>query len=57
MLGKILAKIFGSKNDRLIKMYRKIVKTINVLEPTIEPLTDEELKAKTAEFKERNNFV
>jgi len=53
MLGKILAKIFGSKNDRLIKMYRKIVKTINVLEPTIEPLTDEELKAKTAEFKER----
>ncbi|MGD9947798.1 MAG: preprotein translocase subunit SecA [Desulfobulbus sp.] len=53
MLGKILAKIFGTKNDRLIKRYRRIVKTINALEPAIEPLTDDELKAKTAEFKER----
>ena len=53
MLGKILAKTFGSKNDRLIKMYRKIVKSINALEPTIEPLSDEELKAKTVEFKDR----
>jgi len=53
MLGKTLAKVFGSKNDRMIKMYRKIVKTINALEPTIEPLSDEDLRAKTAEFKER----
>ncbi len=53
MLGKVLAKTFGSKNDRMIKRYRKMVKTINALEPSIEPLSDEELTAKTAEFKER----
>ncbi len=53
MLGKLLAKIFGSKNDRMIKRYRKVVKTINALEETIAPLSDEELAGKTAEFKER----
>jgi len=53
MVGRVLAKIFGSKNDRMIKQYRKIVKTINDLEPTIEPLSDTELAAKTVEFRER----
>ena len=53
MLGKILAKIFGSKNDRMIKRYRRIVKTINALEATIAPLSDDELMAKTAQFKQR----
>jgi len=53
MVGRVLAKIFGSKNDRMIKQYRKIVKKINELEPTVEPLTDAELAAKTIEFKER----
>ena len=53
MLGKLLAKIFGSKNDRMIKRYRKVVKAINALEATIAPLSDEELAGKTVEFKER----
>jgi len=53
MVGRVLAKIFGSKNDRMIKQYRKIVKKINELEPTVEPLSDDELAAKTVEFKER----
>jgi preprotein translocase, SecA subunit len=53
MVGKILAKIFGSKNDRVIKLYRGIVRRINELEPSIEPLSDIELTAKTVEFKER----
>jgi len=53
MLGKLLAKIFGSKNDRMIKSYRKVVKAINGFEETIAPLSDEELAGKTAEFKER----
>jgi len=53
MVGRVLAKIFGSKNDRMIKQYRKIVRTINDLEPTVEPLSDAELAAKTVEFRER----
>ena len=38
MIGRILAKIFGSKNDRMIKQYRRTVRVINELEATIEPL-------------------
>ena len=53
MVGRVLAKVFGSKNDRMIKQYRKIVKTINELEASIEPLSDAELAAKTVEFRER----
>ena len=44
MIGRILAKIFGSKNDRMIKQYRRAVRRINELEPTVEPLTDAALK-------------
>jgi len=53
MLGRTLAKIFGSKNDRMIKQYRRIVKLINEFEPSLEPLSDAELAAKTIEFRER----
>ena len=48
-----LTKIFGSRNQRLLKQYQKIVRQINALEPSIEKLTDTELQAKTPEFKQR----
>ena len=53
MFVKLLTKLFGSRNDRLLKQMRKEVNKINALEPVIEALSDEELKNKTAEFKER----
>ncbi|MCG9748187.1 preprotein translocase subunit SecA [Shewanella sp. Isolate8] len=53
MFGKLLTKIFGSRNDRTLKTLGKIVTKINALEADFEKLSDEELKAKTAEFKER----
>lgn len=53
MVGRVLAKIFGSKNDRMIKQYRKIVKVINEFEATVAPLSDEELAGKTVLFKDR----
>ncbi|WP_456473520.1 preprotein translocase subunit SecA [Desulfolithobacter sp.] len=53
MIGKALTKVFGSKNDREIKKLRQVVARINDLEPSVEPLSDEELAAKTVEFKER----
>lgn len=48
-----LTKIFGSRNQRLLKQYQKIVREINALEPKYETLSDDQLKAKTPEFKER----
>jgi preprotein translocase subunit SecA len=48
-----LTKLFGSRNDRLLKQYRTTVARINALEPAFEALTDEALKAKTTEFKTR----
>ncbi|MBV8665999.1 MAG: preprotein translocase subunit SecA [Burkholderiaceae bacterium] len=48
-----LTKIFGSRNQRLLKQYQKIVREINALEPAMERLTDAELQAKTPEFKQR----
>ncbi|WP_350282699.1 preprotein translocase subunit SecA [Nitrosomonas sp.] len=53
MLSNLLKSIFGSRNDRLIKQYSKIVRAINELEATISPLSDEELCARTSEFKQR----
>ncbi len=53
MFDSFLTKIFGSRNDRLIKQYRKRCAEINKLEASIEKLTDEELRAKTTEFRER----
>ncbi|MBW8902361.1 MAG: preprotein translocase subunit SecA, partial [Massilia sp.] len=49
----LLTQIFGSRNQRLLKQYQKTVRAINALEPQIEKLSDAELQAKTAEFKER----
>ncbi|MDO5668053.1 MAG: preprotein translocase subunit SecA [Alcaligenaceae bacterium] len=49
----IFKKIIGSRNDRLLKQYRRTVAKINKLEPDMQALSDEELSAKTAEFKER----
>ena len=53
MATNFLTKIFGSRNDRLIKQYRKTVERINALEPSLEGLSDEQLRAKTQEFKDR----
>ncbi|MEO6973854.1 MAG: preprotein translocase subunit SecA [Rhodoferax sp.] len=51
--NNILTKIFGSRNDRLLKQYRKVADSINALEPVYEKLSDDELRGKTQEFKER----
>jgi len=53
MVAKLLRKVFGSRNDRQVKKFRKIVKRINKFEPDLEVLTDEELAAKTLEFRQR----
>ena len=53
MISKVLKKLFGSRNDRLLKTYQKNVRLINQLEPDLERLSDEALKSKTSEFKER----
>ncbi|MCE0494261.1 preprotein translocase subunit SecA [Vibrio salinus] len=53
MLTKLLTKIVGSRNDRTLRRLRKIVKQINNFEPTFEALSDEELQAKTVEFRQR----
>jgi preprotein translocase subunit SecA len=53
MAINILTKIFGSRNDRLLKQYRTGVARINALESQYEQLSDEALKAKTQEFKDR----
>jgi len=53
MAINFLTKIFGSRNDRLIKQYRKTVALINGLEADYEALSDEQLRAKTDEFRAR----
>ena len=53
MLGNLLKKIFGSRNDRMIKQYTEIVRTINEMEPAMAALSDADLRAKTDEFKQR----
>ena len=53
MFSELLTKVFGSRNDRLIKQYRRQCAAINKLEPTIKALSDDELKAKTQEFRDR----
>jgi preprotein translocase subunit SecA len=53
MASNILTKIFGSRNDRLLKTYRKTVERINALETQYEKLDDDQLRAKTQEFKDR----
>jgi preprotein translocase subunit SecA len=53
MASNFLTQIFGSRNDRQLKQYRKVIAKINALEPSFESLNDEQLKNKTQEFKDR----
>jgi preprotein translocase subunit SecA len=53
MLGTLLAKVIGTQNDRELKRLRPIVESVNALEPSFQQLSDEQLRAKTAEFRER----
>ena len=52
MLGSIAKAIFGSSNDRYVKSLDKIVRQINGFEPTMEAMTDDELTAQTAKFRQ-----
>ncbi|MGB6336001.1 MAG: preprotein translocase subunit SecA [Thermoanaerobaculia bacterium] len=53
MINQALAKVFGSKHERDIKRMQPVVEAINALEPEIEALSDDELRAKTAEFRQQ----
>ncbi|WP_116475207.1 preprotein translocase subunit SecA [Zobellella maritima] len=53
MITKLFTKIIGSRNDRTLKRLRKVVNEINAMEPKFEALSDAELQAKTAEFRNR----
>ena len=55
MALNFLTFLFGSRNERLLKQYRKTVASINALEPTLEKLDDDALRAKTDEFRSRLN--
>ena len=55
MITTLLQKFFGSRNERLIKKYAARAQTINALEPKMQALSDQQLAAKTAEFKQRFN--
>ncbi|RUO71882.1 preprotein translocase subunit SecA [Idiomarina ramblicola] len=55
MLGSLFRKVFGSRNDRILKTMQKDVERINSLEPEFEALNDAELKEKTTEFRKRLN--
>ena len=52
MFGKLFTKVFGSRNDRFLKKLEKQVQQINALEPEYAALSDDQLKQKTAEFKQ-----
>ena len=54
MISGLLKKIFGSRNDRLIKQYSQTVKRINAFEPAMQALSDAQLQAKTDEFRQRH---
>ena len=53
MIGSLITKIVGSKNEREMKRIKPLVQRINELETGVSPLTDDQLRAKTSEFKER----
>ena len=53
MISNIVRKVFGSRNDRVIKKYLKVADKINQLEIEFEQLSDEQLKEKTSEYKQR----
>ena len=52
-MANFLTRIFGSRNQRLVRQYAKSVRTINALEESVQALSDAALKAKTDEFKKR----
>ena len=54
MLSKVATKIFGSRNQRLLRKMTTLADKINAFEPSLEALSDEDLKAKTGEFRERS---
>ncbi len=54
MLNKVFTKLLGSRNDRLVKKMGKAVQAINDLEPTFQSVSDDELKARTEELRERH---
>src|SRR5690554_4479726 len=53
MISGLIKKVIGSRNDRLIRQYSQKVRAINALEPQFEALSDDELRAKTDEFRQR----
>ncbi|HJX60453.1 MAG TPA: hypothetical protein VJ462_04135, partial [Thermodesulfobacteriota bacterium] len=53
MIGTLIKKIVGSKNERELKRIQPMIQRINALEPQVRPLTDDQLRAKTSELKER----
>ena len=53
MIGSLIKKIVGSKNERELRRIQPLVEKINQLEPEISPLSDDQLRAKTTLFKER----
>src|SRR5438270_13884885 len=53
MIQGVLKKIFGSRNERLLKQYGRIVRQVNAFEPDISALSDDQLRAKTDEFRKR----
>ena len=55
MVSSLLTKVFGSKNERELKRIQPVVTTINALEPRIQAMSDDELKAQTRQFKDRLN--
>ena len=54
MIVKLLTKVFGSRNDRLLRQYGRVVEGINALEPATAALSDEQLRARTGEFRKRH---
>ena len=53
MIQGFLTKLFGSRNERILKQFRRNVAAINALEPAVSALSDEALRARTGEFRER----
>src|SRR5690606_34744152 len=53
MINKLLTRVFGSRNERLLRQLERIVARVNALEPEMQQLSDEALKAKTGEFQQR----
>ena len=53
MLNNVLAKVFGTSNERAVKRLLPAVEQINAFEPAIKALSDDQLRAKTVEFRQR----